>query len=122
MNGYSKDTMRQANQLVNSMRKGNVQAFQDSVFTPNMLDTIQRMVKLAKEYCTLQERRCNGELYKTIDARETSLERRILDIAVRFDLKVEFSGDPRGFCVKLHAPSKDVYNTWGGKESGYGIG
>lgn len=29
-------------------------------------------------------------------------------------------GDPRGFTVKLLFPS-GIYNTWGGKESGYGV-
>ena len=28
---------------------------------------------------------------------------------------------PRGYVVKLHLPS-GKHNTWGGKESGYGIG
>ena len=32
----------------------------------------------------------------------------------------DFSGDPRGYVVKLHLPS-GKYNTFGGLESGYGV-
>ena len=31
------------------------------------------------------------------------------------------SGDPRGYCLKLHLPNGD-WNSLGGKEAGYGIG
>jgi len=34
----------------------------------------------------------------------------------------ERAGIAVGFAVKLHAPKGDVFNTWGGAESGYGIG
>lgn len=37
------------------------------------------------------------------------------------DCAAEVTGDPRGYCLKLHLPDGS-YNTWGGKESGYGIG
>lgn len=36
-------------------------------------------------------------------------------------LRADVTGDPRGYCLKLHLPDGS-YNTWGGKESGYGIG
>jgi hypothetical protein len=36
-------------------------------------------------------------------------------------LKADVTGDPRGYCLKLHLPDGS-YNTWGGKEAGYGIG
>jgi hypothetical protein len=37
------------------------------------------------------------------------------------ELKADITGDPRGFSLKLHLPDGS-YNTWGGKESGFGIG
>lgn len=37
------------------------------------------------------------------------------------ELRADMTGDPRGFALKLHLPNGQ-YNTWGGKESGYGIG
>jgi hypothetical protein len=36
-------------------------------------------------------------------------------------LKADVTGDPRGYCLKLHLPDGS-WNTWGGKETGYGIG
>jgi hypothetical protein len=39
---------------------------------------------------------------------------------------VELSGDPRGYVVKLLAPTEELrrslWNTWGGAESGFGVG
>lgn len=35
-------------------------------------------------------------------------------------IKVGWSGDPRGFAVRLLFPDGS-YNTWGGKEHGYGV-
>ncbi len=37
------------------------------------------------------------------------------------ELKADITGDPRGYCLKIHLPDGS-YNTWGGKETGYGIG
>jgi hypothetical protein len=37
------------------------------------------------------------------------------------NLKADVTGDPRGYCLKLHLPDGS-WNTWGGKETGYGIG
>lgn len=37
------------------------------------------------------------------------------------ELGGEVTGDPRGYCLKLHLPDGS-HNTWGGKESGWGIG
>lgn len=35
-------------------------------------------------------------------------------------VKASRGGDPRGFAVRLHFPD-GTYNTWGGKEHGYGV-
>lgn len=34
-------------------------------------------------------------------------------------LNAEIGGDPRGFCLKVIMPEGD-YNSWGGRESGWG--
>lgn len=39
----------------------------------------------------------------------------------KIDMGIEVTGDPRGFCLKLHLPNGD-WNSLGGKEAGYGIG
>jgi hypothetical protein len=53
---------------------------------------------------------------------EKNLETRIGDIATKYGLKAEFTGDPRGYVVKLHTSDNSVHNTAGGSEAGYGIG
>jgi hypothetical protein len=45
---------------------------------------------------------------------------RLRDRLTALGFSADFSGDPRGYVVKLHLPS-GAYNTWGGKESGYGV-
>lgn len=57
-----------------------------------------------------------------IDTRE-KLRDRLVAIAKKHGiaLKADVTGDPRGYCLKLHLPDES-YNTWGGKESGWGIG
>ena len=39
-----------------------------------------------------------------------------------YGLKFEIDGDPRGFAIKLKTPKTGRYNTWGGRETGWGIG
>lgn len=48
-------------------------------------------------------------------------ENRIRAICKPLGMEVKFGGDPRGFPVQLFLPS-GKYNTWGGAESGYGVG
>lgn len=35
-------------------------------------------------------------------------------------IQFQLGGDPRGYTLKLHLPSKR-HNTWGGEEAGYGV-
>lgn len=65
-----------------------------------------------------------GKLQEKWDARiereEKRIEKRIGEICAPFGIRPDFGGDPRGYTVKLFLPS-GKYNTWGGKESGYGV-
>lgn len=38
------------------------------------------------------------------------------------DWRIEENDDPRGFPLYLHFPGRDVYNTLGGAERGFGVG
>ena len=57
-----------------------------------------------------------------VDTRD-KLRARIKTIAAKHgvNLIADVTGDPRGYCLKLYLPDES-YNTWGGKESGFGIG
>lgn len=42
-------------------------------------------------------------------------------IALMLGVRVTIDGDPRGYTVKLLTPVTGKYNTWGGKEVGFGV-
>jgi hypothetical protein len=118
----SNKTRNEANDLINIARKLGLKKFDLNEFGLSDRERLHRMIQLAKSHCLLQERACNGDLTQSQIKRELSIEKSIALIAESFDLQAEFQGDPRGFTVKLHAKTKGFYNTWGGQESGYGIG
>ena len=68
------------------------------------------------------ETACNYGLTPAQEKRVTNLETKVKAICADLDLaiSVKFNGDPRGYAVKLMLPSGD-FNTWGGKEEGWGI-
>jgi hypothetical protein len=78
----------------------------------------------AARYATIQERWCNEEMSDRATARleatEQRIEARITDLLAPYGIIPHFSGDPRGFCVKLTLPD-GAWNTWGGQECGFGI-
>lgn len=78
----------------------------------------------AARYATIQERWCNEEMSDrttaALEAKEGRIEQRIRKLLRPYGITVTFGGDPRGFTVKLHLPS-GKYNSWGGRESGFGI-
>lgn len=112
--------------MVEVMRRCGVPAFQPAVFGLTEQHMVQDMVNLAKRHHTLAERFCSEEMTPETQARceakEKGIEAELRTLAKRFGLRVHFDGDPRGFTVKLHAPSGEAHNTWGGSEVGYGIG
>ncbi len=85
-------------------------------------DNLRELVKLSREHCKLVVHQCNGTYTPRMESRERNIEKRVTEIAQSIGLKATFDGDPRGYTVKLHAPKGNFYNTWGGAETGYGIG
>jgi hypothetical protein len=86
------------------------------------------LIRLARRYAKIQERWCNEDMSGTpgledrVRAREKKLEEKIRAVAseIKGVKGVKFTGDPRGYCVRLHLRS-GKYNTWGGVDDGYGI-
>lgn len=71
----------------------------------------------------LNEARCNREISKREEKEEEFREKRVETHAKLIGIKARSDGDPRGFSVKLFFTYEDrIYNTWGGVESGWGIG
>ena len=86
-------------------------------------EQVEKLWTLASKYQKIQENGCNRSL--TIDEikDEGMIENSINKILAEHftGVTADFSGDPRGYVVKIHFPGNE-YNTWGGAESGYGIG
>ena len=81
--------------------------------------------RVAKKAARLAIWQCNepepSEGY--FERQEALLDRRMEKIKREHDLTGltwDITGDPRGYCLKLHTPNGD-HNTWGGKESGWGV-
>lgn len=88
-----------------------------------VVDDAATLCRLAKRHYALSVALCNGTVEQAeYDRRQAAIGQRINRVLERYPgTSAEFGGDPRGYTVKLHLPSH-VYNTWGGEESGWGIG
>lgn len=99
----------------------------------------RRILRHAATHARLAEESCNGHPCqssasmpvaeigklqdrwdKRIEKQEARIENLIRDICTAYTLPVTFGGDPRGFTVKLHF-SSGRFNSWGGREEGYGV-
>lgn len=68
---------------------------------------------------------CNGDLTPRQKARQRTLTAKVQAYARSIGCEATVEGDPRGWVVKLHWPDlgqNAPYNTWGGVESGWGVG
>lgn len=87
------------------------------------------LVRLAKRHHRIQERWCSEDMSGTpglterVERQEAQLEEQIRDVAKQIPgvRAVKFTGDPRGYTVRLMLRSKKS-NTWGGAEAGFGVG
>ena len=90
-----------------------------------------KFMKLARTLERINVRECNGysspNPYFRADLAEAKdrvararTEARLKDLCRHYGFGLNLGGDPRGFAVKLILPT-GRYNTWGGKEEGYGV-
>lgn len=77
---------------------------------------------LARAHNRLAEAECNREITSREIRRRQSIQAKIIEILKPYigDGRVRFSGDPRGYTVKVQFPDGRG-NTWGGDEEGWGI-
>lgn len=87
------------------------------------------LVRAAKELHRIAERQCSEEMSARetarVEKREKALEAVVRRHCEAIGIGVRFDGDPRGYVVKLHFgpdPKRQPGNTWGGAETGWGIG
>ena len=78
--------------------------------------------KAARSLHHLAEVECNGDLSKRQATRQANLGKQVTALLTeRGAVKVQINGDPRGYAVKAVFPTGE-YNTWGGRDDGFGIG
>ena len=78
------------------------------------------LLRRGRSHCRLHEAACNGELTPAQEAREGRIRDEIEALCKPYNIKPQFGGDPRGNTVKLMLATGE-YNTWGGKECGWGV-
>lgn len=91
----------------------------DAVPSHSVANILDGMLRNAVSYQRLSELSCNQELTTRQKSRARSLEAAIRAGAASLGLGVTFTGDPRGFVVKLQFPD-GASNTCG--NDGWGIG
>jgi hypothetical protein len=96
--------------------------------TPSVIEICSLIARLARTHHRLQEEQCNRELSEQELARETQIERRIQELVAQLPpttsgkrVTAKFTGDPRGYTVRIVVPD-DPHggNTWG-RGGEYGV-
>ena len=83
-------------------------------------EQVASLMAYAQRLNHYNETECNYGLTPAQEKRVVNIEAKVKAICDVLGVGVKFNGDPRGYAVKLILPSGD-YNTWGGKEEGWGI-
>jgi hypothetical protein len=79
----------------------------------------QEIHKHARTLTRYAEKECNEGLSPTQQRMQESEQQRIADFLRVYGLKATFSGDPRGYVVKIQGLPG---NTWSGDSEGFGVG
>ncbi len=83
------------------------------------------LVRHAKALRRIAEIACERDLTAREQCADEEHTLAIQALCKRISVGVRIDGDPRGYVVKLHfgpTPGKQPGNTWGGPETGWGIG
>jgi hypothetical protein len=81
---------------------------------------VEQLLKLSRQHLRLQEAKCNRPWTMSDETKETKLRERATAIIESWGFKALFTGDPRGYTLRILFPD-GKYNTWGGVEDGYGV-
>lgn len=110
------------------MKRQRLEELRKAVGDKPALETLHGLLECATSYTRIQERWCSEDMSQ-IPGREEATKRleKSLEEKIRAYAKglpnvkgVKFTGDPRGYCVRLMLED-GRYNTWGGAEDGWGV-
>lgn len=87
-----------------------------------MLPECSLLARRAARHSRMQEDHCNGACGPKFERAEERLESSIIELAHTLPgvKGVKFTGDPRGYTVRLILEN-GAHNTWGGSDDGFGI-
>jgi hypothetical protein len=86
----------------------------------SLVEWIALLLKKSRSMRHYAEVACSYGLSPRQETLCRNIRHRIKKLAKERDFGVKFKDDPRGYTVRLLLPS-GAYNTWGGKEEGYGV-
>lgn len=108
---------------------GHLHDYDESNLRNDRIEEIANDVwEMANRMAEIAEADCNRGLSREEKREDTRLEMKIVDLLqeINPDIRVQFSGDPRGHVVRVLFPLDEdenrPYNTWGGMDHGFGIG
>lgn len=87
----------------------------------SVTDLVHKICREATIINTHAVNACNRETTQAEDDRAEKAAARLAELCAPHGIKVKTCGDPRGYVVKLLLPRTERYNTWGGKEEGWGV-
>ena len=87
-----------------------------------ILNFVKQIIRLGRTSARFAEHACNRGLTPAEERRDERNDERIKALCESLHPRIKpiIGGDPRGYTVKLLLPTEE-YNTWGGKESGWGV-
>ena len=80
----------------------------------------KKLITLATRAQRYNVLRCKVELTPRQESNAASLDDQVEAIGASLHTTIRTNGDPRGYAFKILLPN-GAYNTWGGKEHGWGI-
>jgi len=87
-----------------------------------VVELAMQLMRCAASADRLSVAHCNYMETEEYERKITAVRKRVAKLLVDVPgvTALQVGGDPRGFCLKLSLPS-GAYNSWGGKESGFGV-
>ncbi len=87
-----------------------------------LVQVILRLYQLAARVQRYNELDCNHGLDPRQQRVSDRLEKAMVELAASIGLVGKHGGDPRGYPFYVLLPKTRRYNSWGGAETGWGIG
>lgn len=93
----------------------------DTIPQPILALRVSELIKLGNTLSNLAVANCNYGLSPRQETRRDNIRDRIAAIGKELGVTFTTGGDPRGYVLKLKTPESGRYNSFGGREDGWGV-